>query len=166
MRAQCLGLASLGLLLLAGCEAGNGGQTGISGPPTSYADISGQYTAPVASINVGLALTGTMYLNLNQTDSAFSGSYQLVGTVFEGVDSLPITLSGALVNGMLDKGFDPALQMELQPTGCLSTFVLNVGSYATASKVITIPSAQIPVQDLACTELLKIASDSLTFTHP
>jgi len=140
--------------------------TGISGPPASYADISGRYTAPVASINVGLALTGTMYLNLSQADSSFAGTYQVVGTVFEGVDSLPITLSGAVVNGTLAKGADPALQMELQPTGCLSTFVLNVGSYATASAVLTIPSAQIPVQDLACTELLKIATDSLTFTHP
>lgn len=166
MRAHWLGTASLGILLLAGCEPGNGGQTGISGPPTSYSDISGRYTAPVASINVGLELTGTMYLDLNQTDSTFAGSYQMVGTVFEGVDSLPITLSGAVVNGTLDKGTDPALQMEFQPTGCLSTFVLNVGSFATSSKVMTIPSAQIPVQDLACTELLKIASDSLTFRHP
>ena len=166
MRAQCLGIASLGVLLLAGCDAGNGGQTGIAGPPASYTDISGLYTSPVAATNIGLALDGTMYLNLDQTDSMFSGTYQLLGTLYEGVDSLPVTLSGTVVNGVLEKGTNPGVQMELAPTGCLSTFVLNVGSYTTATKVITIPSAQIPVQDLACTELLKIATDSLTFGHP
>ena len=140
-----LGLASALIVVFAGCESGNGSGPGISGPPPAYEDISGQYSAPVLATSTGLVLTGTMYLFLTQEDSTFRGSYAVVGTLEEGAASAPITLIGAVSDGALGLGSNPALTMSSLET-------------------ITMPDATIPVQDLDCAELLRTVVGTLAFT--
>ena len=164
MRAYGLGLASVCLLALGGCESGTGSGPGISGPPPTYEDIAGQYSAPVSATSTGLVLTGTMYLFLTQEDSSFRGSYAVVGTLEEGAASEPITLIGAVSNGALALGSNPALTMEFNPIGCGATFVLNAGSFSGSLETITLPDATIPVQDLDCAELLRTVVGTLEFT--
>jgi hypothetical protein len=159
-----LGLASALIVLVVGCESGTGSGPGISGPPPAYEDISGQYSAPVNATSTGLVLTGTMYLFLTQEDSAFRGSYALVGTLEEGAASEPITLIGAVSNGALALGSNPLLTMEWRPIGCGATFVQNSGSFSGSLETITMPDATIPVQDLDCAELLRLVVGTLEFT--
>jgi len=112
-----------------------------------------------------MALTGTMYLFLSQTGGTFTGSYAVVGILEEGLASAQVTLLGAVVNGTVALGTNPALQMELSPTGCGPLSVLNSGSYASALQDITLSPATIPVQDLACSGILRSVVDSLTFVR-
>jgi hypothetical protein len=105
-----------------------------------------------------------MYLFVNQNDSTFRGSYAVVGTLEEGLASESVTLLGSVVNGTLALGKDPTLQMELNPTGCGLTFILNAGSYSSSDQSITLSPATIPVQALDCSEILRTVTDTLTFT--
>lgn len=164
MRSLRIGLASALMVLVAGCESGTGSGPGISGPPPAYEDISGQYSAPVSATSTGLVLTGTMYLFLTQEDSTFRGSYALVGTLEEGAASEPITLIGAVSNGALALGTNPALTMEFRPIGCGATFVQNAGSFSGSLETISMPDATIPIQDLDCAELLRLVVGNLEFT--
>ena len=164
MKNLWLGLASALIVVFAGCESGTGSGPGISGPPPAYEDISGQYSAPVLATSTGLVLTGTMYLFLTQEDSTFRGSYAVVGTLEEGAASEPITLIGAVSNGALALGSNPALTMDFNPIGCGATFVQNAGSFSSSLETITMPDATIPVQDLDCAELLRTVVGTLAFT--
>ncbi len=164
MRIYRLSLASLCFLAIAGCEGGSPSGPGVSGPPPTYEDISGDYSALVTASSPGLVLTGTMYLFVNQNDSTFRGSYAVVGTLEEGLASESVTLLGSVVNGTLALGKDPTLQLELNPTGCGLTFILNAGSYSSSDQSITLSPATIPVQALDCSEILRTVTDTLTFT--
>jgi len=164
MRTFGLGLAAF-CAVLAGCEGGTGSGSGISGPAPTYEDIAGEYSSPVTASSPGMTLTGTMYLFLSQTGGTFTGSYAVVGTLEEGLASEQVTLLGAVVNGTLALGTNPALQMDLSPTGCGVTFVRNSGTYASALKNITLSPATIPVQDLACSGILRSVTDTLTFVQ-
>ncbi len=162
MRVREIGVAAACLASLAACESGSGSGSGVTGPPPSYADIAGQYSAPVSAPGTGLLLTGTMYLFITQDGGTFRGSYAVVGTLDEGTATGPVTLLGAVVNGTLVTGSDPSLQFDMRPAGCGAVVLQSTGAYASTAGTITLSPANIPVQDLDCLDILRSVSDTVT----
>lgn len=162
MRRVGVGIAAV-CLGLAGCGEGSGLGTGISGSSPSYADIAGVYSAEVTAVGPDVALAGTMVLTLVQSESTFAGSYEIVGTLDDGVTVGPVTLLGDVIGGTLEAGKNPSLQMNWSPAGCGPLFFSNSGTYASALQQITVAPAEIPVQDAGCIALVRTVPDTLLF---
>jgi len=163
MRLRELGLATACLVTMMACESSTRpGDSGVSGPPAGYADIAGEYSAPVTATGTGLLLTGTMYLFLAQDGGSFTGSYAVVGILDEGTSSSSVTLLGSVVNGTLTTGSSPDLNLRMNPAGCGAVSVASSGSFSGTTGAITLSPANIPVQDLDCLDILRAVSDTVT----
>lgn len=162
MRAIGTGMASV-CLLVAACGEGSGIGTGTTGTPAEYENIAGDYTAPVSAVGPDAALTGTMAMTLVQSESTFTGTYEITGTLeVAGIQSA-VTLLGDVNGGTLEAGENPSLQMNWSPTGCGPLFFSNSGTYSTALERITVEPAEIPVQEPGCGSIVRSVRDTLLF---
>lgn len=121
--------ALLTLLALTGC-----GGDPVS--PSAWADVSGIHEGDIVSLSLPLNFAGTMTLDIEQTDSALSGTFAYDITIDPGGQEENLVGRGTL-DGTIARGSLPAIELEFADNCDPDTLVgisSLVGGYTTTAK--------------------------------
>ena len=108
-----------------------------TGPDESFENVSGTYQGTLAAQTQGFALDGVFELQLVQNDGQLSGSSTVVGTLSDGLSSIPIT-GTSTVDGSVQSGQNPSVTIRTTSTTCPTQVTTFNGSYNSETRQITL----------------------------
>ncbi len=138
MRHSRVAVSALAMFALA-C-GGNGGSS--TGPPT-YQDIAGTYAGTLAGISQGITLQANFTITITQSGGNLGGSYSISGTLFDGVNTVPIQGSGT-VTGTIAAGNNPSVTLTVTSGICPNVSATFSGAYDSVNHVITL-NGTVPI---------------------
>jgi hypothetical protein len=119
-------------MLFVGLITACGGSESAIEPPTSYADVSGQYSGTITASSLGLALNATFSITVAQKGGALSGSDAIVGTFNE----TPTSATGSFT-GSIAAGNNPSVYVVSTTAGCPALHAEYSGSFDAANRRLT-----------------------------
>jgi len=108
-----------------------------TGPDESFENVSGTFQGELGGQSQGIALDGVFELQLVQNDGQLSGSSAVVGTLFDGVTTLPIS-GTSTVTGSVESGDNPSVSITTTSTTCPTQITTFNGSYNSETRQITL----------------------------
>ena len=138
-------LAGSALLLLLPLALACGDATG---PDESFENISGVFQGELSGQTQGIALDGVFELQIVQNGGQLSGSSAVVGTLFDGVTTLPIS-GTSTVTGSVESGDNPSVSITTTSTTCPNQVTTFNGSYNSETRQITL-TGNVGVTDGNC----------------
>jgi hypothetical protein len=114
------------------------GSDSPTGPPQpTYPNIAGTYAGALAGISQGITLQTTFTITITQSAGALEGSYSLVGTLSDGVITVPVQGTGTLT-GTIAAGNNPSVNFTATSGLCPNIRSVYSGAYDSVNAVITL----------------------------
>jgi hypothetical protein len=121
------------ILILALIVACGGGDSGTTGPSSTYADISGKYSGTISATAQSVPLNGTFSITIAQNGGSISGTNAVVGTVNQ---NIPVYGAGTFT-GSVAGGNNPSVNVTTADPECPALHAQYSGSYDVANRRLT-----------------------------
>lgn len=149
MRHNRVAVPALAVMLALAC----GGDGGVTGPPApTYENIAGTYAGALAGISQGIALEANFTLTITQSAGNLGGSYSIVGTLSDGVVTVPVQGTGT-ITGTIAAGSNPSVNITATSGICPNIRSSFSGAYDSVNRVITL-NGTVFVFDANCQVVL------------
>jgi hypothetical protein len=119
-------------MLFVGLMTACGGSESSTEPPSSYADVSGQYSGKITASTLGLLFDATFSITIAQKGGALSGFDAIVGTLNETPTSRTGTFTGSIAAGN-----NPSVYVVSTIAGCPALRPEYSGSFDVANRRLT-----------------------------
>lgn len=119
-----------------------------TGPGESFEQVSGGYAGEILGQSQGVQIDGVFELQLTQQGGSLSGTSAVVGTLFDGVVTLPIS-GTSTITGTIAPGENPSMSITTTSATCPNQVTTFNGSYNSSTRQITL-TGNVGITDENC----------------
>jgi hypothetical protein len=123
-----------------------------TGPGESFEQVSGGFAGEILAQSQGVQLEGVFELQLTQQGGTLSGTSAVIGTLFDGVVTLPIS-GTSTITGSIASGENPSMSITTRSTTCPNQVTTFNGSYNSSTRQITL-TGNVGITDENCQTFL------------
>lgn len=129
--------------------------------PDEFHRVAGSYVGPIEGTTSIGPFSGTVWVELSQSESTLTGTYHFNGDIrYAGEDLWYFQSGSGTVQGSMESGPTPQLSLTLTPSDCPSRVMTYQGEYADGPAQISITGSLLLSTEL-CDPLVPIQHETI-----